>query len=106
MNDRPTPTEDTDEGCSERRAEVQRLLDDAEARDEQADVRDTVAAARDNAGDLESFLNPSVDYDALLDARRAAARDRTYSKGDRLNAADDRSKLATEHDPSRPAAEE
>ena len=105
MDNHPTPTEDVDEGSSARQAEVQGLLDDAETRDEQADVRDSIAAARDNAGDLESFLDPSTDYDAVLRARRAASRDRTDSKGDRLSAADDRAKLAPGHDRSRPAEE-
>ncbi|WP_404380379.1 hypothetical protein LL946_10450 [Knoellia locipacati] len=80
-----------------RRAQVQGILDDAEARDEQADVRDCVAAGRDSAADLESFLDPDTDYSASLQARRSAAMDRSDSRVDRLSAADDRSKLTPDH---------
>ncbi|TPG14951.1 hypothetical protein [Pedococcus bigeumensis] len=83
----------------ERRAQVQRVLDDADARDEQADVRDSVAADRDGVADRESFLDPDSDYDASLRARRSAAMDRSDSKDDRASAAEDRSELTPDHDP-------
>ncbi|MEO6413295.1 MAG: hypothetical protein ABIO48_11990 [Pedococcus sp.] len=83
----------------ERRAQVQRVLDDADARDEQADVRDSVAADRDGAADRESFLDPDSDYNASLRARRSAAMDRSDSQDDRASAADDRTELTPDHDP-------
>jgi hypothetical protein len=83
----------------ERRAQVQRVLDDADARDEQADVRDSVAADRDGAADRESFLDPDSDHNASLRARRSAAMDRSDSKDDRVSAADDRTELTPDHEP-------
>ncbi len=81
-----------------REAEVQILLDDAEARDHEADQRDSAAVERDEATALESFLDPDSDFDAVLLTRRAAASDRYASKGDRLSAADDRTNLSSDHE--------
>jgi hypothetical protein len=75
---------------------VQRILADADDRDDQADARDSVAEARDKAASLHSFLHDG-EYGPALQARRSAAVDRSDSKADRNSAAADRSDLAADH---------
>ena len=89
---------------ADRTEEVQRILADADERDDQADARDAVATTRDTAASLHSFLHDN-EYGPALKARRSAAMDRAESKTDRTSAAADRSRL-TEVDPTPPDAEE
>jgi hypothetical protein len=105
MNARPRPTERSDMAAAMRNAPVQARLDEAKTRDEQADLRDSIAAERDRAAELKAFLDPSADYDAALRGRHAAALDRADARRDRLSAADDRSMLAPEHDSPEPRKE-
>jgi hypothetical protein len=72
---------------------VQRILADADRRDDQADARDSVATTRDTAASLHAFLHDG-EYGPALKARRSAAMDRSDSKTDRILAAADRSELA------------
>jgi len=86
----------------DRREAMQRILADADQRDDQADARDSVAETRDTAASLHSFLHDG-EYGPALQARRSAALDRSDSKTDRTSAAADRSELA-EDDPTPQAA--
>jgi hypothetical protein len=75
---------------------VVEILDAAQRRDVDAEVRDEISVERDRAADLEAFISRDGDngYGADLPARRHAARDRSDAKGDRTAAADDRVALA------------
>lgn len=75
---------------------IQKILEDAKGRDDEATVRDAVADERDRAADLKAFTDPSGPYPGQ-GARRAAARDRADSKSDRESSAEDRVHL-TEDD--------
>ena len=91
---------------ADRRHQEQRILADAAERDDQADVRDSVATTRDTAAGLHSFINDSPEeFDPALKARRSAAIDRSESKADRAAAAADRSELTDGH-PTPPNAED
>ena len=77
---------------AERRREEQSIIDEAVARDGQADARDDKADDRDRTASLESFLH-DADLSSGAKARRAAGLDRSDSKDDRISAAVDRSRL-------------
>ena len=75
-----------------RQHDAQTILVDAGHRDDEADARDVISAARDQAADLEAFLNKDETY-AGHGQRRAAAADRLLAKDDREAAAGDRIQL-------------
>ena len=75
---------------------IQKILEDAKGRDDEATARDAVADERDRVADLKAFTDPNGAYPGQS-ARRAAARDRADSKSDRESAAEDRIHL-TEDD--------
>lgn len=89
--------EAADRRPEDRAAKVQRIMADADARDDQADARDLVADRRDELSSRAAFLLPDADFDAALHARRSAAYDRLDAKIDRTSSAHDRSELA-DHD--------
>lgn len=59
-----------------------------------------IADQRDEAADLDSFLDVGKDYFGHRE-RRAAAMDRAHSKGDREKSADDRAQLSDKQAPGR-----
>ncbi len=77
----------------ERRERDRGVVARAEDRDEKADARDVVADERDSAASLHSLLHEG-DSAKALQARRAAAMDRSDSKSDRESAAKDRSQMS------------
>ena len=80
-----------------RQSETDKILVDADQRDEAATARDVVSNKREMAADLKAVLDRVESY-AGLDARRAAALDRSHAKGDREASAQDRAEL-TRADP-------
>ena len=79
--------------ASDREHETNEILAAADERDNRAETRDRVADVRETAAGLHSFLHDE-EYDAALQARRAAAMDRSDSKTDRTSGASDRAKLS------------
>jgi len=75
-----------------RQHDAQTILVDAGHRDDAADARDVISATRDQAADLEAFLNKDETY-VGHGQRRAAAVDRSHAKDDREAAAGDRIQL-------------
>ena len=71
----------------------ERLLADAERRDDRADLRDIEADKRSEAADLQAFLDTNEPY-AGPGERRAAAVDRSHAKSDRESSAADRAQLS------------
>ena len=90
---------------NERKEKAERVLSEADDRDQQADARDTRANKRDMNANLESWLNQDDPSDVHYDTRQAAAQDRSASKADRTSAAEDRTDLA-EDAASRPDADD
>ena len=82
-----------EEGNANREIEVDAILAAAEARDDQATLRDTEADKRDMAANLDAFLS-DVDDAQEYHARSLAKRDRMSSRGDRIASGTDRAKLA------------
>jgi hypothetical protein len=78
---------------SERRAATQKILVEADRRDQEASTRDAVSDERERAADRKAFLDPEADYPGQV-ARRASALDRADSKSDRESSAEDRAQLA------------
>ena len=77
--------------------EVEKILLDADRRDDEADIRDGVSDKRAEAADLQAFLDTKETYSGLGE-RRAAALDRSHAKSDRESSADDRARLARQKD--------
>ena len=83
-----------DESARDARRRQQRdIVENAEARDEQAGARDSSAERRDRDASLSGFLGHDSFGDSLR-SRRWAALDRLQSKDDRMSAAFDRSEMA------------
>ena len=78
---------------SQRRAATQKILVEADRRDEEATTRDAVSDERERVADRKAFLDPGADYPGQV-ARRASALDRADSKSDRESSAEDRAQLA------------
>lgn len=78
---------------NQREQRIRVILSKAEARDKQADRRDSAADHRDSEASLAWLLGDD-DLGFSLQARRAAAMDRSCSKDDRSLAASDRSEMA------------
>jgi hypothetical protein len=72
---------------------TQKILADADRRDDEASARDVVADEREAAADLQAFMDLDQEY-AGQGERRAAALDRASAKGDREMSADDRAQLS------------
>ena len=108
--DEPALGADTDEAKTEIRAltpgeardldrarggdRTARILSDADQRDGEATIRDALSDERDRVADRDAFLDPSADFEAITDQRRAAAIDRTHAKDDRAESAEDRAELS------------
>jgi hypothetical protein len=86
--DQPTPDHDE---------KIEKILVDADRRDDEADLRDGVSDKRAEAADLQAFLDTSESYSGLGE-RRAAALDRSHAKSDRESSADDRAQLTKKPD--------
>lgn len=86
-------------GHVERMHQAQRILSDANERDDRADARDVNADKRDMNANLHSWLHEDDESGAGYDARQSAAKDRAASKVDRASAAVDRFHLAEDDDP-------
>jgi hypothetical protein len=78
---------------------VGKLLVAADERDDEAQARDAAANGRDLAASLSEFLDNPRDT-AALQARGAAALDRTDARADRVASKDDRHRLADGPPPS------
>ncbi|POH67788.1 MULTISPECIES: hypothetical protein [Cryobacterium] len=74
----------------------EKILADAERRDDQAELRDVESDKRSEAADLQAFLDTDSSY-AGPGERRAAAVDRNHAKSDRESSAADRAQLS-EHE--------
>ncbi|WP_146215833.1 hypothetical protein [Cryobacterium arcticum] len=74
----------------------EKILADAECRDDQAELRDVESDKRSEAADLQAFLDTNSSY-AGPGERRAAAVDRSHAKSDRESSAADRAQLS-EHE--------
>ena len=86
-----------------RQLETDKILIDADQRDDAATARDVASDKRERAADLKAFLDQDEPY-AGLNQRRAAALDRSRAKGDREASAQDRAEL-TKPDPDPDAAD-
>ena len=75
-----------------RQSETDKILADADQRDDAATARDVTSDKREMVADLKAFLDRDEAY-AGLDERRAAAWDRSQAKGDREASAQDRAEL-------------
>lgn len=73
--------------------ETQKILEDADDRDDDAAARDAVAEERARVADREAFTDSDRSYSGHGE-RRAAAQDRADSKTDRESSAEDRARLA------------
>jgi hypothetical protein len=71
---------------------IEKILVDADRRDDEADIRDGVSDKRAEAADLQAFMDTTESYSGLGE-RRAAALDRSHAKSDRQSSADDRAQL-------------
>ena len=71
------------EGTSESTRRIEEILNAAELRDKQADVRDSEAYRRDMAANLDAFVR-RVDDDEAYQARSQAAKDRAHARADRV----------------------
>jgi hypothetical protein len=76
---------------------IEKILVDADRRDNEADIRDGVSDKRAEAADLQAFLDTTESYSGLGE-RRAAALDRSHAKSDRQSSADDRAQLTKKND--------
>jgi hypothetical protein len=74
---------------------TQKILQDANGRDDEATARDAVADERARVADLKGFTDPNSTYPGQGE-RRAAAHDRADSKTDRESSADDRTHLTAD----------
>jgi hypothetical protein len=74
---------------------AEEILEAADLRDIEADIRDDTSVERDRAADLAAFVQPQDgdSYGSDNPGRRHAALDRLHAKGDRASAADDRHSL-------------
>ncbi len=91
---------------------AEEILEAADLRDIEADVRDDTSVKRDRDADLAAFVQTqdADSYGSDNPGRRHAALDRLYARGDRASAADDRHSLAEDPDgnpvePSQPPPE-
>ena len=75
-----------------RQLETDKILVDADQRDDAAAARDVASDKREMVADLKAFLDSNEPY-VGLDQRRAAALDRSHAKGDREASAQDRAEL-------------
>ena len=75
-----------------RQSETDKILVDADQRDDAATARDVASDKRELVADLKAFLDPTEPYGGL-DQRRAAVLDRSHAKGDREASAQDRAEL-------------
>ena len=76
---------------------TEKILVDADRRDDEATARDAVSDERDRVADREAFTDPNVHY-AGPGPRRAAALDRLDAKSDRESSAEDRIQLTEGED--------
>jgi hypothetical protein len=88
------PAPEHDEEYDEK---IEKILVDADRRDDEADIRDGVSDKRAEAADLQAFLDTTESYSGLGE-RRAAALDRSHAKSDRESSADDRAQLTKKPD--------
>jgi hypothetical protein len=88
QEDQPNPDHDE---------KIEKILVDADRRDDEADIRDGVSDKRAEAADLRAFLDTSETYSGLGE-RRAAALDRSHAKSDRQSSAEDRARLTGKSD--------
>lgn len=79
------------------REKTQKILVEADRRDDEADTRDAESDKRAEAADLHAFLNTSEPYFGHGE-RRAAALDRSHAKDDRESSAADRAELSKPQD--------
>ncbi|WP_151199564.1 hypothetical protein [Cryobacterium sp. LW097] len=71
----------------------EKILADADQRDDEAELRDVESDKRSEAADLQAFLDTNSSY-AGPGERRAAAVDRSNAKSDRESSAADRAQLS------------
>jgi hypothetical protein len=76
-----------------RKPSTEKILVDAERRDDDANARDAVSEKREMAADLQAFLSSDEAYNGV-EERRAAALDRSHAKVDREASAEDRVQLS------------
>ena len=76
---------------------TEKILVDADRRDDEAAIRDGVSDKRAEAADLQAFLDTNETYSGHGE-RRAAALDRSHAKSDRESSAQDRAELAKQKD--------
>jgi hypothetical protein len=88
----PTTAEAQDLDRARRTDRTNKILVDADRRDDDATARDAVSDERERLADRRAFLDPGADY-AGNGARRAAALDRADAKSDREYSAADRAQL-------------
>jgi len=91
-----TTNEDRSHGAEDRRIKVEKILSDAEGRDDVATARDEVSEERSRVADRDAFLSAGDNYSGHVE-RRATAADRVESRKDREASASDRQRL-TEDD--------
>ncbi|GAA1139085.1 hypothetical protein GCM10009672_06220 [Nesterenkonia lutea] len=85
--------ESADLDRARRGEKTQKILEDADDRDDAAAARDAVAEQRARVADREAFTDSGRSYSGHGE-RRAAAQDRADSKTDRESSAEDRARLA------------
>ena len=79
---------------------AEKILEAADVRDVEADIRDDASVQRDQAADLTTFVHPEDGdpYGSDNAGCRHAALDRVHAKDDRASAADDRQALTEDPD--------
>lgn len=93
----PDESEPQDRGLTARRDKTNKILADADRRDDEATARDAVSDERAEEADRAAFLESGKKYPGHGE-RRAAALDRSHAKSDRESSAEDRAQLTADED--------